>query len=116
MEEIYCFAGNPLDRVSERRRDTAWIGSLLEDPNARILPLCELRPLTRGEEQPVLDWQAVGAWRGAIDKGATLIFLGLDAGLRPYFAIDASGVDLPRGNEPFDARTLAPLLPAGEAA
>jgi hypothetical protein len=22
MEEIYCFAGNPLDRASERRRDS----------------------------------------------------------------------------------------------
>jgi len=37
MEEIYCFAGNPLDRASERRRDTAWIASLLDDPAARIL-------------------------------------------------------------------------------
>ena len=35
MEEIYCFAGNPLDRASERRRDKAWIGELLADPAAR---------------------------------------------------------------------------------
>ncbi len=47
MEDIYCFAGNPLDRASERRRDTAWIASLLADPAARILPLRDLRPLTR---------------------------------------------------------------------
>ena len=50
MEEIYCFAGNPLDRASERRRDAAWIASLLVDPAARILPLSDLRPLTRGGE------------------------------------------------------------------
>src|SRR5437588_348660 len=49
MEEIYCFGGNPLDRASERRRDTLWIQSLLDDPSARILPLCELRPLIRVE-------------------------------------------------------------------
>jgi NAD+ diphosphatase len=116
MEEIYCFAGNPLDRVSERRRDEAWIRSLLDDPAALILPLAELRPLTRGDEQPILDWQALAAWRGVIETGATLIFLGLDDDRRPYFAVDASGADLPRENEPFDARTLAPLLPAGEAA
>src|SRR5712692_1783422 len=116
MEEIYCFAGNPLDRASERRRDTEWIGSLLDDPAARILPLCELRPLTRGDLSPALDWQAVGAWREQIDKGSTLIFLGLDDERRPHFAVDASGADLPRDNEPFDARTLAPLLPASEAA
>jgi NAD+ diphosphatase len=117
MEEIYCFAGNPLDRASERRRDTAWIASLLDDPAARILPLSDLRPLTRGSASPVLDWQPVEPWRDGIEHGATLIFLGLDDE-RPYFAVDASGADiaLARESEPLDARTLAPLLPAGEAA
>jgi len=117
MEEIYCFAGNPLDRASERRRDTAWIASLLDDPAARILPLSDLRPLTRGSASPVLDWQPVAPWRDRIEHGATLVFLGLD-GERPYFAVDASGADnaLARESEPLDARTLAPLLPAGEAA
>jgi NAD+ diphosphatase len=117
MEEIYCFAGNPLDRASERRRDAAWIRALLDDPAARILPLHELRPLTRGSGSPILDWQPVAAWREQIERGATLVFLGLGDG-RPYFAIDASGTDiaLAEDREPFDARTLAPLLPAGEAA
>jgi len=46
MEDIYCFAGNPLDRASERRRDTAWVRSLLDDPAARILPLRDLLPFT----------------------------------------------------------------------
>ena len=49
MEDIYCFAGNPLDRASERRRDTEWVASLLADPAARILPLRDLRPLTRDD-------------------------------------------------------------------
>jgi NAD+ diphosphatase len=117
MEEIYCFAGNPLDRASERRRDTAWVRSLLDDPAARILPLSDLRPLTRGSTSPVLDWQKVAPWRDRIEDGATLIFLGLDDE-RPYFAVDASGADIAPGQEgePLDARTLAPLLPAGEAA
>ena len=39
MEEIYCFAGNPLDRVSQRRQDAGWVASLLEDPATRVLPL-----------------------------------------------------------------------------
>src|SRR5579872_4054267 len=68
MEELYCFAGNPLDRASERRRDSAWIASLLDDRQAVILPLHELRPLTRGSNSPVLDWQQVSAWRERIDK------------------------------------------------
>lgn len=117
MEEIYCFAGNPLDRASERRRDTAWIRSLLDDPAARILPLQDLRPLTRGITSAVLDWQPVAPWRSLIEHGATLVFLGLDE-RRPYFAVDASGaaIALAEDREPVDARTLAPLLPAGEAA
>jgi NAD+ diphosphatase len=117
MEEIYCFAGNPLDRASERRRDTAWIASLLDDPAARILPLSDLRPLTRGSAVPALDWQPSAPWRDLIERGATLVFLGLDAE-RPYFTVDASGADIAPSSEgePLDARTLAPLLPAGEAA
>lgn len=122
MEDIYCFAGNPLDRVSERRRDTAWIGSLFADPAARILPLRDLRPLTRfpssgGGVSPVLDWQLVAPWRALVESGATLIFLGIDED-GPRFAVDASGADLApdAAGEPFDARTLAPLLPPADAA
>jgi NAD+ diphosphatase len=117
MEQIYCFAGNPLDRASERRRDREWIASLLDDPAARILPLRDLRPLTRGSADPALDWQPVSSWRETIDRGATLVFLGL-GDRRPHFAIDASGTDLAIADDgdTFDARTLAPLLPAGEAA
>jgi len=117
MEEIYCFAGNPLDRASERRRDTAWIRSLLDDPAARVLPLRDLIPLTRGSASPVLDWHPVAPWHDAIERGATLIFLGIGEG-RPYFAVDAGGADGALAGEgpPLDARTLAPLLPAGDAA
>src|SRR5690349_15672408 len=117
MEEIYCFAGNPLNRASERRRDTAWIASLIADPAARILPLHELRPLTRSSAAPVLDWQKLAPWRDLIERGATLVFLGLD-GERPYFAVDATGADIGFADEgeAIDARTLAPLLPGGEAA
>lgn len=117
MEEIYCFAGNPLDRVSQRRRDNEWIAGLIAEPAARVLPLRDLRPLTSGGAAPALDWQPVAAWRAAIERGATLVFLGIGEG-RPFFAIDASGTDLAVADEAdaFDARTLAPLLPAGEAA
>jgi NAD+ diphosphatase len=113
MEEIYCFAGNPLDRASERRRDSAWIAGLLADPAARLLPLHELRPLTRGDDTPMLDWQRPAAWQEAIERGATLIFLGLADGI-PHFALDAG--PMVGANEPFDARSLAPLLPGNEAA
>src|SRR5947208_7417596 len=116
MEEIYCFAGNPLDRVSERRRDRAWIGELLADPAARLLPVRDLRPLTRGTDKLALDWQPVAPWREPIERGATLIFLGIGDGC-PYFAIDADAAEIAGADrEPIDARNLAPLLAGGEAA
>lgn len=115
MEEIYCFAGNPLDRASERRRDEAWVAGLLADPAARMLPLYDLRPAVRNGGEPALAWQQVAPWREAIGRGATLIFLGLAEG-RPYFAVDAGSAPTAGAGAPADARTLAPLLPGGEAA
>jgi hypothetical protein len=50
MEDIYCFAGNALDRVSARRNDTEWITALLADPATRLLALRDLKPLVRGHE------------------------------------------------------------------
>ena len=111
MEEIYCFGGNPLDRASERRRDTVWIRSLLDDPVARILPLCELRPLIRNSKTTELDWQPVEPWRERIARGATLVFLGLDKD-RPYFAVDGGPAEAAAAGQsgPVDARTVGPLL------
>ena len=90
MEEIYTFAGNPLDRVSQRRQDAAWIASLLEDPSTRLLPFRELKPIVRDQMASALDWQSVAAWRAAIDTGATLVLLGIRDG-RAHFALDAGG-------------------------
>ena len=106
MEEIYCFAGNPLDRVSERRRDAGWITSLLDDPETRLLPLHGLKPLVRHASAVALDWQPVAPWRSLIDDGATLIMLGLRDG-RAWFALDASRAEIPAANESetMDART-----------
>ncbi|MBV9863228.1 MAG: NAD(+) diphosphatase [Alphaproteobacteria bacterium] len=117
MEEIYCFAGNPLDRVSDRRRDTGWLHSLLDDRETRLLPLRELKPMVRGGIAPELDWQPVGPWRAAINEGATLVLLGL-AGGRAYFALDATGAPATPDwdAEAVDVRALAPQIAVGEAA
>jgi len=117
MEEIYCFGGNPLDRVSERRNDREWIASLLADSATRILALRDLKPFTRGGATPALDWQPVDPWRGQIESGASLIFLGLGDG-RAHFAIDATGADVAADvdTELIDVRAIAPAIAAGEAA
>jgi NAD+ diphosphatase len=117
MEDIYCFGGNTLDRVGERRDDTKWIAKLLGDPDTRILPLRELKPFTRGTTAPALDWQPVAPWRDQIDTGASLIFLGLGDG-RAHFAIDATGAKVAPDvdTELVDVRVLAPTIAQGEAA
>lgn len=116
MEEIYCFAGNPLDRVSERRRDKEWIAGLLADPHTRVLPLYDLKPAVADMLRPALDWREIGSWRAAIEAGATLVLLGLDDAGHARFAIDAAGQGDAADAENIDVRTLAPLIPAGDAA
>ena len=113
MEEIYCFAGNPLDRVSQRRQDGGWVASLLEDPEARLLPLHGLKPQIRHASAVGLDWQNVASWRPLIDSGAILILLGIREG-RAYFALDASAAEAETGT--MDARAAAALIDSGEAA
>jgi len=117
MEEIYCFAGNPLDRVSQRRQDAGWVASLLEDPATRVLPLHGLKPQIRHSSAAALDWQGVGPWRPLIDDGSTLILLGMREG-RAYFALDATSAEIPPDGDSvaMDARAAAPIIDGGEAA
>jgi NAD+ diphosphatase len=117
MEEIYCFAGNPLDRVSQRRQDAGWVASLLQDPGTRLLPLHGLKPRVRHSSAVSLYWQSVGPWHSLIDDGNTLILLGLRDG-QAYFALDATPVEPPVGDGvvTMDARAVAPMIDSGEAA
>jgi NAD+ diphosphatase len=118
MEDIYCFAGNPLDRVSERRRDKEWIAGLLADPESLMLPLYDLKPAIRDMGNPALEWEPLGPWRERITAGATCIFLGIGEDGRARFAIDATGAENSSNAnaDNVDVRTLAPLVPVGEAA
>jgi NAD+ diphosphatase len=115
MEEIYCFAGNPLDRVSQRRQDAEWVASLLDAPETRLLPLHELKPRVQHSSAIALDWQNVAPWRPLIDARSTLILLGIRHG-RAYFALDASPAEIPPDAVTMDARAVAPMIDSGEAA
>jgi NAD+ diphosphatase len=117
MEEIYCFAGNPLDRVSQRRQDAGWVTSLLEDPATRVLPLHGLKPPVRHSSATALDWQSIAPWRQLIDSGNTLILLGIRDG-RAFFALDVGSTEVPsdNGSIVMDARAAAPIIDGGEAA
>jgi NAD+ diphosphatase len=117
MEEIYTFAGNPLDRAALRRTDAEWIQSLLDDPATRVLPLHELKPRIRNGSAAALDWQPVACWRRRIDEGATLVLLGIGDD-RAHFALDAGAREVSPEEEAatVDVRALAASIAGGEAA
>lgn len=115
MEEIYCFAGNPLDRAAMRRQDAAWVAGLLDDPESLVLPFIDLKPLVREASPPVPDWRPVKEWRERIAAGAEVILLGLDD-RRAYFALDAGIPEPARGEATRDLRALAAEIAGGDAA
>ncbi len=115
MEEVYAFGGNPLDRVSEKRSDAAWVAGLLDHPDSGIALLSELKPLVTTAPTPTIAWQPLAPWRGRIADGAIHLLLGLDGQGRGRFAVDATGAALPEG-ELGDMRALAHVMDAGEAA
>src|SRR5580704_2866473 len=87
------FAGNPLNRASEKRTDTNWIESKKRDPSSLVLPMWRLEPFLLGPEKreaPVeLGLLRPGIADSLAGAGAPCIFLGLD-GDRALFALDVS--------------------------
>ncbi|MBM3518290.1 MAG: NAD(+) diphosphatase [Alphaproteobacteria bacterium] len=115
--EPYVFAGNPLDRVSHLRRDEAWLAAALADPDARLLPFWQLRPLVGAANR--LAWQPARELAGHATLG-TVVLLGQAEG-RSFFAADFSALPEPEREGPLagcgafvDARGIAPQLPVAE--
>ena len=118
MEEIYCFAGNPLDRVSQRRPDAGWVASLLADPATRVLPLHGLKP-------PVRHSSASGV--GLADRRPVAIadrhrqhpYSSRHPTTAARFSRSTHGsteVPSDNGSVVMDARAAAPMIDGGEAA
>jgi NAD+ diphosphatase len=120
------FAGNPLNRASEKRTDSHWIDSKWRDPSSLVFPMWRLEPFLLGTDK-----QAAPAKLGLLRPGiadslsspdAARIFLGLE-GERAIFALDVSAASNPADEGPLaglgyfcDARTAAQLLSLKEAA
>jgi len=120
------FAGNPLNRASEKRTDAKWIESRRRDPSSLVLPMWHLEPFLLGPEKsdPPLD---LGLLRpGVVDTlagaEAICIFMGLD-GDRAVFALDVSDADAPATKGPIaglghfrEARTAGQIVSTEHAA
>ena len=116
----YVFAGNPLDRAANLRKDGEWLATAHRDDASRVLPLWRLKPLVSGETSPRLAWQSLVGLADVATDG-TLVMLGV-RDERAHFAADFSEVAEPETSKPLgglgrfaDARGVAPQLAPGEA-
>jgi NAD+ diphosphatase len=120
------FAGNPLNRASEKRLEANWIESRLHDPSSLIFPMWRLEPFLLGPENsapPIqLGLLKPGLTAALAADGAPCIFLGLD-GDRAVFALDISAADNPAKEGPLaglgffrDARAAGQMVSIKEAA
>ncbi len=114
------YAGNPLDRVSDRRSDQAWIAEQRGSLQASAICIWNGQILVQpdGARLVQLSTSAAAQLAGGEER---MLFLGLD-GEGAMFAIDLDGVADPSegalsGLGRFEnLRTLAPLLGSNEAA
>ncbi len=97
------FTGNPLERLSEKRGDAAWVEAQLSTAGGRLIPFWKGMPLI---EMPAGD-SATGQplWLNPMATSefagdAPLILLGHKNGT-PYFAIDGSGNGSAPDSAPF---------------
>jgi len=99
MDQPIPYSGNPLDRLSPRRTDAAWVAERIEDPESRFLPLWRLQVLVKQGGDPQLGWARRGVCESmASDPGA--ILLGERGGVA-HFAVDLSALA-----DPLDALGL----------
>lgn len=93
-----CFAANPVDRLSGRRRDEAWLAKELASPGARFLPVWDSKQLFthKATPQPVVLSHPEAA--EFIEGADTVVFLGKD-GPSTFFALD-----LPQSGSPLVER------------
>jgi NAD+ diphosphatase len=144
MSQPHVFAGSPLDRASQYRKEAAWLAARRDDQQSRYLPFFDLRGLIAAGPQPALAWLEPTVVKLYRMQQAIEIFLGLKDGIA-HFAIDVSPADAspaaralmgqpttrpgqlsgpaPKADAPFrvegkfiDVRTIAPQLTGGEAA
>lgn len=121
---VNTFAGNPLNRVSDRRTDEAWLAEKLADPSSLAIALWNGKPLVENGSEPksvqiaYLRASLAGELAGGHER---LAFMGLwkDTAV---FAVDLEGGADPAegplsGLGRFeDLRAITPRLPASDAA
>ncbi len=120
---VNTFAGNPLDRASDRRIDADWLARQLASDQAQAIALWNGRPLVEdGHGEGVRLKYLAGRFAGELAGGAErLLFLGLWKD-QAVFAVDVEGQTDPAESALLglgrfeDLRQIALALPAADAA
>ena len=98
------FTGNPLDRVSEKRTDAAWLAARRADPSSFVLPMWRLQPFflgadnARGPLEP--GFLKPGLAESLAAPNAACVLLGLE-GEHALFALDISAARDPANEGPL---------------
>jgi len=117
---LNIFAGNPLDRVDSRRKDSAWVAAQLAAPGAVLLPVWRGQTYVRGMEAgtPTMAPLPVAALARQLAH-LPWALLGVSSE-QSFFALDLSPLDEPlplgMGGSFEDLRRMGGLLPADDAA
>ncbi len=117
------FAGNPLDRASEKRKDEDWLAAQWRSPDSLILPLWRTRPFVIEQDgKMILGLMRPGLTDALAASAPPPVFLGLE-GDSAVFAVDLSDGPDPAKGGPLaglgrfqDLRAAAMSLSAADSA
>lgn len=117
----HTFAGNPLDRASDRRADEAWLARAMDEPGSLAVALWNGRPLVEtGEKGPQIAYLRADMAQELAGGPERLLFMGLWKETA-VFAVDLEGGADPaegplQGLGRFeDLRGVSLALPATDA-
>jgi NAD+ diphosphatase len=119
---LNTFAGNPLDRAGERRREPEWLADQLEAATTWAVAFWNGAPLVEEQDGEARLARVEPVLAAELARGdERLLFMGLDDQERAVFALDLEGGADPaegvlEGRGRFEnLRELAAILPAGES-
>ena len=96
MKSPNFFAETGLNRMAERRTDSAWVRKQGEKEDAVVLPVWRTRNLINSTSGvPQLVRLKINTVNKIADKNTHLVFLGYRGDV-PYFSVDISHIDDPR--------------------
>ena len=108
------YSSSPLDRVSHKREDAAWIEEMLQNPDTLFVPVWRNRNLVRGMNEGAPEAVFISGEMGRTlhMQGGPWAFLGLHDE-RSVFAVDISTADDPVPLLPEDLGTFVDLRSVG---